>query len=185
MKYIIGFLLTIFLVILVIILLIGGGHKKAVVPATSKPLVDYSNTSVISRVTIDGPINSSHEHEQIRISVGKDQVTYQKFSGYDGQTVDTKQFTNTSASYAVFLKALGHEGYTLGDTTKALQDERGYCPLGNRYIYELIDGSKTIERFWTTSCRKPSTYKGNAPITLDLFKKQVPDYNKIQNTFSY
>jgi hypothetical protein len=78
------------------------------------------------------------------------------------------------------MLSLSHAGFTKGNADKALSDERGYCPLGSRYIFELIDeNGKTIERYWATSCGKPKTYQGNVSLTRSLFQAQVPDYSRL------
>ena len=88
----------------------------------------------------------------------------------------------TESAYSVFLHSLQHAGYTLGNDDSSVKDERGYCPLGTRYVFEVIDGSGAdIERFWATSCGSgvPSTFKGKTPASLQLFKLQVPDYGHL------
>lgn len=173
--------MTIGLIIMLIVLLATGGDKK---PATksavteTKKLVDFSNTGVVARLTVDGPTNSQQEHNQLRISVSKDKVIYQELTGYNGQVTELREYANSPEAYASFLRSLQGVGYTNGNTDPANKDERGHCPLGNRYIFELIDNGKSVQRFWSTSCNKAKTYEGNTPTTLQLFKNQIADYIK-------
>jgi hypothetical protein len=178
MRYFIGFLITIGLIILLIVLLFGGGGSKSKVPTTSKPLADYSSSDAAARLTIDGPVNADTIHKSVQITVDKDEVTFEKFQGYQGHVVGSQHYENNETAYANFLHALAHAGFTRGDTSSALKDERGYCPLGNRYIFEFIQDGKDIERFWATSCGKPKTYLGAPSLTLQLFRAQVPDFAK-------
>jgi hypothetical protein len=130
-------------------------------------------------MTIDGPINASQEHEQVRISVTKDQTNFERLNGYEGKVVDSKNYASNQEAYANFLFALSKAGFTKGDTSKELQEERGYCPLGRRYIFELIQDGRSIERYWATSCGKPKTYQGDVSLTLQLFQDQIPDYGNL------
>jgi hypothetical protein len=182
MRYFVGFLLTIGLIILLIILLFGGGKPKT--PLANKPLSSYSDTSAQAILTIDGPINANSLHQQVRITVGNDNVTYEQIQGYDGNVVNMQNFANTENAYNVFLHALAHAGFKKGNTDKNLQDEKGYCPLGRRYIMELKQDNKDIERFWGTSCSGPKSYGGNLSLTVTLFQKQIPGYDELTRTLN-
>ena len=178
MRYFIGFLITIGLIILLIILLLSGGGNKNKTP-TQQPLISYANSDAEVSVLVDGPVNAEQNHEQVRITVARDHVTYEKLSGYDGKITDSKTFANTGSSYDSFLHALQHAGFTLGVNTKALQDERGFCSSGNRYIYELAQDGSLIQRYWTSDCDKPKTYLGDQATTLGLFESQVPGWEEL------
>jgi len=181
MRYFIGFLVTIGLIILVIVLLVGGGNNHPKVPTTSRPLASYATTDASVRLTIDGPTNSETEHQQIRITVDRNSVTYEQIQGYQGHVVELQTFPSNEQAYGAFLRSLGLAGYTQGDTSKDLQDERGYCALGDRYVFELFQDDRTLQRFWNTSCNKTKTYHGNTGQTVELFQAQVPDYNQLAN----
>jgi hypothetical protein len=71
-------------------------------------------------------------------------------------------------------------GFTLGDTSTALDNDTGYCPTGNRYDYRITQDGNSIEHFWSTNCGT-ATYKGNPGSTLDLFQAQFPGYNSFVN----
>lgn len=178
MRYFLGFLVTMGLIILLIILLFSGGGKPKV-PTTSKTLDSYAATNAEVRMTIDGPINSEQQHQQLRITVGQSNVTFEQLQGYDGTVVNMQHYANSENAYAVFLLALNHMGFTQGSTDPKLQDERGYCATGDRYIFELKQNNKDLERFWATNCGKPNTYLGSLNPTIELFKAQVPNYNDL------
>lgn len=176
MRYIIGFFITIGLLILLIVLLLsGGGSPKK---TSQKKLEDYAATNAQVRVTIDGPVNAASLHEQVRITVDNSNVTFEHIKGYDGDVVDTQVFANTENSYDVFLHALRHAGFSRGNNTASLRDEKGYCPTGDRYIFELIQDDNDIQRYWSTSCGGIKTYLGATGLTLQLFRLQVPNYQK-------
>ena len=182
MKYIIGLLITTGLIILLIVLLVSGGGSKQKVPNTSKSLDSYANSQAIARLTVDGPINAPGNHRSSRISVGRDSTTYEQFKGYDGEIIASQTFPNTQNSYESFLRAIKIAGFTSGDTSDALKNDRGYCALGTRYIFEFEDGSgKRLERFWSSTCGSPKSFKGNTSLNVILFQKQVPDYSRLTN----
>jgi hypothetical protein len=182
MRYLIGFFITIGLIILLIIMLVSGGGKPKV-PATNKTLTSYANSDAAASLVIDGPVNANSEHQAVRITVDRDNVTYEILRGYDGNVAEIKRFSNTENSYDVFLHALAHAGFTRGNTDPKLTDEKGYCPLGTRFVFEFNQGSDNIERFWTTDCG-PKTYQGNANLTIQLFKNQVPGYDNLSNNLN-
>lgn len=180
MRYLIGFLVTIGLIILLIVLLLSGGGNKAKVPNTPKTLESYYNTDAIARLTIDGPINADIQHQQVRITVGRDDTLFQQIQGYQGTVVNSQNYANNASSYSAFLNALARANFTKGSTSTALGDESGYCSLGDRYILEFIQNGQDLERFWSTSCGGSlGTYAGNLGLTMSLFKAQVPDYSTL------
>jgi len=179
MRYIVGILVAIGLVVLLIFLLFSGGGT----PQTGKSLSSYANSDAVARLTIDGPEGSQQTHHSVEIEVSRDSVTLRKLQGYDGQVIDIRSYDSNLNSYEVFLHALGHAGFTKGNTDANMKDERGYCPLGERYVFELDQDGKSIIRYWATSCGNPKTYGGNLGITLGLFQKQVPDYDSLVSNF--
>ena len=183
MRYIIGLLVAIGLVILLIfVLATGGGNDDASkVPATKKLLQEYANTDATVRMTVSGPIVAEQNHRETRISVTRDSATIESIVGYQGNVVDSETNPNTREGFVSFLRALDRAGFTNGNTDRALRDERGYCAAGKRYIFELIEGGRTVQRFWTTSCTGTETYLGNLSATGDLFTKQIPNYDRLRN----
>lgn len=184
MRYFIGFLVTIGLLITLILLLLGGGGNKGK-PNTVKSLASYASTDASVRLTIDGKINADQTHQAVQITVNNSDVTYEQIQGYQGNVVNSKDYANNENAYSNFLYALGRAGFTRGDNSKALANEKGYCPLGQRYIFELIDNGQDIERYWATSCGNPKTYKGDIGVTLSLFQLQVPDYPDLTQNVSF
>ena len=183
MKYFIGYLITIGLLILLIIFLMRGGDERQA-PTTAKTLDSYASTDAEVSFLNEGPINAASEHEQILITVDRDYVTYEQILGYDGHVVVKKRFNNTQNAYSAFLSALGHAGFTQGDDDESLQNEKGRCATGHRYIFELNEGTDQILRTWGTNCGGAKTYLGNQSQTITLFQAQVPDYNTLsQNVF--
>jgi len=180
MRYIIGFLIGLGLIVLTIVLIFkafsgGGGEKPQKIDLNS-----YSTTNTVMRLTIDGPVNADQTHQRIRVTVGRDKVTFEQIQGYQGKLTQTKEFDNNADAYASFLRALSVAGYTSGKTDPKLKDERGYCPLGSRYVYEALSGSDDILRWWNTSCGSAyGNFLGKGDTVRSLFKRQVPGYDKL------
>ena len=184
MRYLIGFFITIGLIILLIILLVRGGNNTKV-PNTTKPLYSYSTTDSTAIMTINGLVNADSLHQKVRISVNRDNVTYEQINGYDDGVINQKIFNNTTEAYDTFLHALEHAGFTKGDTNKDLADPKGYCPTGKQYIFEFTNAGQSLERFWGTDCGSPHTYNGNLGLTVTLFEAQVPDYATLTSNIRF
>jgi len=174
-RYFIGFLLAVGLIVVVVILIIKaltGTHKGP----TPLDLPSYANSNVRVQLTIDSPVTSPDTHNDIILTVGSDQSSLMITKGYDSEVVSMKNYPMTASAYGVFLKALSYNGFTQGNSSPSLADERGHCAQGDRYIYEVIDGNgNDLQRYWYSSCNT-GTFKGNGPAVRGLFIKQFPDY---------
>lgn len=181
LRYFIGFGAVIVLLVLAIVLILHHGGGPGKVPSTQKPLTSYVNDpSAAVKETIVGPVNAQSEHDEVQITVTNDDTTFELEKGYDGNAVKTKLYPMDTTSFGEFLYALDRAGFTEGTTTdSALKDDRGFCPTGDRYIFEVQEGGSDVERFWTTSCGSPKTFHGNTNLVLGLFQAQVPDYDNL------
>lgn len=180
MRYIVSFLIAIGLIILFVILLLkaifGGGGGEGPVDRRVN-LASYENTGVIMRMVTEGPVNADELHRQIFIEVGKDNVKIQLVRGYQGEVIRSEQFNSNSTAYGSFLRAIDLLGYTSGNKDKAQADFRGHCPFGNRYIFEIRDGSDVKQQFWSTSCGDEGTLHGQTDEIVQLFNAQIPEYD--------
>lgn len=177
MRYILGILATIGLVIIILVLLLRGGGDGSPAPKTLN-LIDYAKSDSAAHLLIDGPINANQDHQQIKIDVDADAVTYTLYNGYEGDIITRQTYPSNQDSYTNFLYALQHQGFTEGNNDSKLKDERGYCPLGERKIYSFTDGSDELMRYWSTGCNI-KTFRGNINQVMTLFRRQVPDYSKL------
>ena len=174
MRFLIGIFVTIGLIVLILVLLLRGGDST---PQTKiSTLADYANSGSSAHYTVDGPVNAEEDHQIIKIDVDADQVVLTVYSGYQGTVVNRDTFPNNKDAYIIFLKSLQTQGFTQANTDASLKDERGQCPLGQRYIYAFNNGTRESVRSWTTSCGD-GTYKGKKSSVRQLFQRQVPDYN--------
>ncbi|CAN5192266.1 hypothetical protein BH09PAT3_BH09PAT3_1470 [soil metagenome] len=180
-RYLIGFGLVIVLLFIVIFMIIRGGNDdSAKVPVTERELTSYvSDPNVTITETVVGPITAAQNHDQVQINVTNSTATIDIIKGYDGNVVNSRSYPITTAAFSEFLSSLEKADFTKGNTDKELADDEGYCPTGQRYIFEVKDGAKSIQRFWTTSCGGTKTYKGDIGLTNRLFNAQIPDYDDL------
>jgi len=79
-------------------------------------------------------------------------------------------------------RALDLAGFTKGDAKSTNTNERGYCPTGDRYIFEIVNGASDAQRYWSTSCRNSGTFKGNVAQVKQLFIAQIPPVDFAKET---
>lgn len=182
MRYLIGFLGVIAIIILIIVLFVRGGGGPET-PAID--LADYTTSTSEVVFINDGPVSATQTHDVIKITVNQSEATMDVIKGYEGQVVNSRTYPMNPNAYAAFLLSLKRAGYTIGNDNADLKDERGYCPTGDRYIYELNDNGGEVSRFWNTSCGdRYGTFKGQAPLIRDLFRMQIPDYDQLTSNLN-
>jgi hypothetical protein len=183
MKYFFGFLASIGLIILVFILILRGfgGKPQGQQP---DPLTDYANSDALVRMTVDGPIVSDQQHQAYRITVGRSETRIETLQGYEYDAIDTKTYNNNQEGFTNFLRAIEFAGFAKGvkDVDNQQQDERGVCATGNRFVFEIIDGTSQVQRYWSTSCGNNGTFKGKTEQVKRLFDRQVPSPDFTQLT---
>ena len=178
------FLIAIALVALVVILIVrsisltrteDGGEATT----AQTNLVDYAGTSTVVRLTIQGPIVADQDFRWTEITIGSGKNEITTLQGYNGRVDTAQSFESNSTAYANFLRALDLEGFTLGNSEEKFADYRGFCPAGQRYIYEIINGNETRQQYWSASCGRMGNFEGNATSVLNLFRAQIPGYRSI------
>lgn len=181
MRYAIVVILIIFFGVVGTIFLIGRGNRK---PATvNQPqtvhVADYVDDSS-SKVswTMQGRLLGQERRRSVQITVSTNERKVELIEGYNKKVSKSLTLPNDKAAYTNFLIAL--ENIKFAQERKVVQpDERGVCPLGMRYIYELHSGSEQKSRLWSDSCSsKDGTFAGVAVTAKQLFKNQIPDYEK-------
>ena len=184
MRYLIGFLGVVAILILIIVLIVRGGGNSG--GSDNIDLADYLTSTSQVRFTLDGQVSASETHYVSRISVNQNEATIDIMQGYEGDVIRSRTYPMNQNSYAAFLLSLKRAGFTVGNTDRDLRDERGFCPLGSRFIYELYDDGRLTTRFWNTSCNnKEGTYKGNTPLTQQLFQLQIPAYGELTSDLNF
>ena len=174
-RYFIGFLLAVGLIVVVVVLIIHSLTSPHKGP-TPLDLPSYANSDVRVQLTIDSPVTAPTTHHDIILTVGDTQSTLLITQGYDNDITTMKNYPMTPAAYGVFLRALSLNGFTKGSTDPALANESGHCAAGDRYIYEVLDGSDNdLQRYWRSTCGT-GTFTGDQAFIRQLFINQFPDY---------
>lgn len=156
------------------VILIGKAFSTTPTTVTPvKSLVSYATTDADAVMLIDGPVQSDQTHQSLRITVGRDQNTIELMNGYEGEVLNRESFPSNSTAYAAFLKALDKAGFNSPVSKSISTDERGYCPLRNRFIYTIEENGAQKQRAWTTSCGT-GNYTGVQSLTRRLFINQIP-----------
>lgn len=156
------------------VILIGKAFSTTPTTVTPvKSLVSYATTDADVVMLIDGPVQSDQTHQSLRITVGRDQNTIELMNGYEGEVLNRESFPSNSTAYAAFLKALDKAGFNSPVSKSISTDERGYCPLRNRFIYTIEENGAQKQRAWTTSCGT-GNYTGVQSLTRRLFINQIP-----------
>jgi hypothetical protein len=144
-------------------------------PATPTPkLTDYVSNGQV-RLTIEGPVTANEQHSSAIVTISQNERTMQILKTYDNDVQDSRTYDNNQEAFDDFLHALDGADFTKSRKS-SLSDERGQCPAGVRYVYELIKDGQTLQRLWSTSCGE-GTFNGTGTTVRQLFETQVPDYN--------
>ncbi len=178
MKAVLAVIGIIVLVIAVIMLIFDGPDAPNQPDQKRINLTDYVDTGAQTIYEIEGEINAEELHRTIRISVDRSIRRIEVLNGYNKTVSKSQEFPNTQSAYDEFLHALDRAGFNSRKETQ-MTDEKGVCPLGQRYIYQLQESNDDLIRLWSTSCRKSDgSFAGNASLVQRLFQKQIPEYRE-------
>jgi hypothetical protein len=180
--------LRIFMVVLVIVFVgvlgtvLFVGNRAPVDVLTSSTTVNpadfINNESSYVSWTQEGKLVGDNERKAVRITVSPKERKAELLEGYNQKVVKTVKLTNNQKAYASFMLALEKLGYS-DEKKSAAVDERGECPFGKRYIYEVFEEETSKMRLWSDSCATDhGTFDGNARGVRNLFKAQITDFNK-------
>ena len=182
-RIFIGIVAFILLMVTLVAILSSGGSKKPAKTAngiTLRLLPDYANTDATVSMEIDGRVNGDESHRAVRVTIGRDQRDFQVIQGYSGRVIESKTFYNTQPAYDVFLRAIRGGGFMSKLKNTKYSDDRGVCPLGDRYIFTLSENGDDLSRLWGSTCgTKVGTLGGSRSLLQQLFQAQIPDYNKL------
>jgi hypothetical protein len=182
-----AFIFFLFFVGWLLISSLGGHNKQPATPAAVvKSLPDYAATTAVTSMTIDGQVNGDDIHRAIRVTIGQNQRELDIIQGYSGHVLSSQTFYNTQDAYTVFLKSINNSGFLLPlKNSNAPADERGQCPLGSRYIFELDQNGSALSRLWASDCgSKIGTLGGSSTLLQNLFEAQIPEYQTLTEDVS-
>ncbi len=166
----------VFVIVVLAVLIFGRGGAPKVNPTVAKNLPDYADTAVQVQFTDQGVINGDDAHREIVITVGQNSRTLTINQGYEGKVLKTQTIYNNTAAYKAFLSALNVSGFTKVKKSR-ISSEEGLCPLGQRYIFQVMNSDQNDLRTWSTSCNGPATFGGNFSTVQTLFQLQFANYD--------
>jgi hypothetical protein len=184
-RLLVLFLAFIAIVIFIVVLFVRGGNppeEQGPSGVTILPLPEYASTDAEVSQTTDGIVNGEELHRAIRITVSSTSRELDIIEGYSGDVISHRSFGNSEEAYAVFLRAINGAGFLAKSNSKYPADERGQCPLGQRYIFTLSQDAEDLSRTWGSSCgRAVGTSGGNTSTLLTLFRNQIPNFRTLTN----
>jgi len=181
MKYFYSFLavilLTLFSIVMVSNSFKNSGNTNSKKTKTATKLVEYLDKNSSVSLTNSGSVVGENEYRSLRITVSRSDRTIEILNGYEYAPSQVSTYSNTPEAYNVFLLALNNAGFTKSKSSN-IKDERGLCPLGRTYVYNLKENSNNVIRTWSNTCANSVTFTGNGSVVRTLFQKQIPEYGK-------
>jgi hypothetical protein len=160
----------------------SGGSQTAPVDVGKEALTStLADRSV--KMTVRGPIVATENFHSYTITVTPSMRNMTTYTGYVGSQVDNDQLPNSVKAYEEFTHALDRlnlmDGRTLDD---AANNELGACASGTLYEFEVMQGSESIKKLWSTTCKSAQgSLKASASAASRLFQLQIPDYSKLSS----
>lgn len=180
MKYILAVLGVIILIVVAIVLLASTGNRSGDVQEGERQvnLEQLADSDVVVSWTEQGELVGVDEHREIRVIISRNERRVEILEGYDQTVASSKSSANTQEAFTRFMHALSHAGFSR-ERESEIQDYRGVCPLGKRYIYTLSEGGANKLFLWSTSCRgEDGTFGGSENTVRKLFQNQITDYRE-------
>lgn len=143
----------------------------------SSTLDTASNRAV--RLTVRGPIIADEKYRTYQITVSPTERRWTVYSGYLGQVIEEKVYTNPAKAYEEFVYAL--DKANISKVNKSKDEEfRGVCATrGIAFMYETLKDNKTDQSIWTSTC---GGSKGTMGASIEqihaLFANQIPDFKR-------
>lgn len=179
MKYVTWFLS---LIVIVIAVIVGSVLIRNILDdikinnkntSSLKSITEQLKENSIIRLIIDGPVIADENHQSMQIDITPKSRVVTLYKTYNNTVFKQTKYENNQKAFEAFALALDRAGFTAtqGDAKYA-----GECALGRVYHLEFLQGEKTAQDLWTTSCATTRTFGGNMAAALALFQKQIPNY---------
>ena len=159
---------------LIIFAIPWGGSDSKKQEAKQTQLTEFAKSGASAQLHIRGRVVSNKEHQELTISVNRDEVVATLFKGYGFTEVKSVRNSNNQQAYEVFLSALynARKGVSIP----------GLCSGGELYNYSLVnvttDGAP--KPAWATSCsKKDGDFAGSISGVNKLFEDQVVEYDEL------
>lgn len=180
MKAVLGIFGIILILLVMIVFLFTRGPSPATPEGERRvDLAEYADSAATATYTIQGALVAEEDYREIRISVNRNSRDIEIIRGYNNSIIASQTFSNTQAAYDEFLHGLKNAGFSSSKEAR-YETEKGVCPLGKRFIYELEEFGDRLVRLWSSSCnRSDGSLAGNSTLIGRLFENQIPGHREI------
>ena len=133
------------------------------------------------RMTVRGSIVGNEDFNSYSITVRPDSRSMTTTVGYLNKQISNKKLGNNIPAYEQFVYALDIAGYSDGTPlTGDANDVRGICATGEVYTFEVLDGTKSVQELWTSSCKNiRGSFSATRSYIVKLFQLQIPEYTQL------
>ncbi len=182
MRYGLAIIIVAFLAVVTVAVVVGGNDSgSGSSSAKVTKVVNYENDDDAAvSWTQQGRLVGEDQRQAIRVTITRNKRQVEVLSGYPERVERSTEFANSPEGFSAFTRALDNAGF--GKERTVIQpDERGVCPTGNRFIYEVKDAGQQIMRTWSDSCNTANGTFGGGRTAAQiggLFKSQITDYSK-------
>jgi hypothetical protein len=153
----------------------GGSNAPVVTDVSREALLNTSSGRSVS-MTVRGPIVADEEFHSYKIEISASARQLSTFKGYLSTVVDRTNLGNNVAAYEEFVHALDKADLADGTELEGdRNDVRGICATGRVYEFSIIDGTSTVKRLWTSTCKGSSgSLDASVNQLTELFVNQIP-----------
>ncbi len=179
-RFIIFFAVIAALIFFGVLLFSGGDDSDTETRERGIDLQSYLDRNITVRMTQGGRIVGNDEYREVRVSVNRNERRLELIRGYQSEVYQTQSFNNNGSAFEAFLLALNSQGFGNEREAADALDERGACPRGRRFVFEVFEGEQLISRQWAVSCSsREGTLAGNRSGIQRLFEDQITDYRQL------
>jgi hypothetical protein len=163
-------------------MLFGGDNSSEPAPTNAgKQALTSTLADRSVRMTVRGPIVASENFHSYTVTVSPDTRNMTTYVGYIGEQVDSSQLPNTTQAYEQFVYALDRANMMEGTPLSGgANDTRGICASGSIYEFEVLQGTNSIQRLWTSTCDgSAGSLDANLSQVRNLFRAQIPSFSAL------
>lgn len=177
----------IFVIVIVVIVAIisiarsflGGSSDPSVVSDEGEKALLNTSTTRSVRLTTRGPLVASENFRSTVIEVSPSERSMTVFTGYIGDVLDSREYSNTHQAYEQFVYALNKANMMRGNSSEEKEgddDIRGVCATGYVYDYAVLSNDNVVKHLWTSTCDgSKGTLDASTRQLNSLFQAQIPD----------
>lgn len=159
----------------------GNGSQTTQQVNVGKQALTKTTADRSVRMTVRGPIVADENFHSYSVTISPDARNMTTYVGYMAQQVDTQQLTNNIPAYEQFVYALQRANFMEGTPLSGdANDTRGICATGSLYEFEVLQGSNSIQKLWTSTCEgSQGSLKASLSQITNLFRAQIPGFSQL------